>query len=58
MKVRVTLTVEVDPESWELNYGVDKEAMRQDVREWVQHVVDEQLRHSTGDENAKATLAK
>jgi hypothetical protein len=34
MKVRMTITVEVDPETWEQNYGIDKadrKRLRQDV---------------------------
>lgn len=35
MKVRVTLTIEVDPESWDMTYGVEPERIRTDVREYV-----------------------
>ena len=34
MKVRITLTVEVNPDTWEQTYGVDKtnrKALREDV---------------------------
>ena len=36
MKVRCVITVEVDPEAWELTYGSpDGVSLRQDVRDYI-----------------------
>lgn len=40
MRVRVEMTVEVDPEAWELTYGVGKKELREDVRTYVFGCVD------------------
>jgi hypothetical protein len=41
MKVRVEVTLEVDPEVWDLNYGTGTEArfVREDVKSYVQNMV-------------------
>jgi hypothetical protein len=42
MKINVNFTVDIDPESWELNYGIsasDKKAIRDDVREALKHAM-------------------
>ena len=40
MKVRISLTVDIDPDAWTMNYGVEgAEAIRKDVREYVTHGV-------------------
>jgi hypothetical protein len=35
MKIRVTLTVEIDAKAWADNYGVDPEDVRNDVRQYI-----------------------
>lgn len=41
MKVRITLTVEVDRKQWALEYGIDESEVRDDVALYVrQHVED------------------
>jgi hypothetical protein len=35
MKVRVVITVEVDPDAWEETYGTDRRDLRRDVRDHV-----------------------
>lgn len=50
MKVRVTVTVDIDAESWDLNYGIPADrpdAIRADVREYVQNLVTQHL-HDLG----------
>jgi hypothetical protein len=45
MKVRITLTVEIDPEAWTLNYGVaGAPDIRADVRAYIADLTTEQLR--------------
>jgi hypothetical protein len=45
MKVRIQMTVEIDPAAWTANYGVrGAAAIRDDVREYVASTVAEQLR--------------
>lgn len=46
MKVRITLTVDIDPEAWDMNYGTgtDPAAVRADVKTYVEGTVHEQLR--------------
>lgn len=44
MKVRVTFTVDVDPELWELNYGeTDKTVIREQTVEMCREAAWEQL---------------
>ena len=46
MKVRISLTVDIDPEAWERNYGLDARetaAMREDVRAYCIDTIREQL---------------
>ena len=35
MKVRVTLVVEVDPETWEMIYGTGRKELRDDVKQYA-----------------------
>jgi hypothetical protein len=35
MKVRIVLTVDVDPEAWANEYGVDRSEVREDVKRYV-----------------------
>jgi len=38
MKVRVSFTVDIDPEVWEMTYGISGfKAIREDVKEAVYH---------------------
>lgn len=40
MKVRITTTLDIDPDAWALNYGVEgQEAIRSDVREWARNLL-------------------
>ncbi len=42
MKVKITHTLDIDPESWEMNYGVSgTDAIRKDVREHAFHMLNE-----------------
>lgn len=44
MKVRVTFTVDIDPEAWELIYGVPREQIREDVKYHAEYIARETLR--------------
>lgn len=41
MKIRIALTIEVDPQEWASVYGTDTDArsVRQDVQEWAKHTL-------------------
>ncbi len=41
MKVRVVLTVDVDPEVWEETYGADRTDLRQEVKDHVSNDIAE-----------------
>lgn len=43
MKVRIVLTLNIDPEAWATEYGLEKSEVRDDVRLWVQGEVMEGL---------------
>lgn len=43
MKVKITLTVDVDSEVWASEYGLDKSEVRADVKSKVQNDVYSQL---------------
>jgi hypothetical protein len=43
VKVRIEMTVEVDPAEWVENYGCDRADVRADVREYVRNTVENQL---------------
>lgn len=45
MRVRVAVTVDVDPETWDLIYGTgtNPAAVREDVKRYVQETIIEQL---------------
>lgn len=43
MKVRVTVTVDVDPEAWIAEYGVERAEVRADVARHVAATVDAHL---------------
>lgn len=46
VKVRVTMTVDIDPEAWDQNYdtGTDLAKIREDVRQYVTEAATDQLR--------------
>jgi len=44
MKVRVTMTLDIDKDAWTLNYGVEStKAIREDIDTYVTNLVREQL---------------
>ena len=44
MKVKVEVTVDIDPEAWTMNYGVEgTAAIREDVKEYCRHTLHDQL---------------
>lgn len=44
MKIKVSMTVDIDPEAWTSNYGVEgAAAIRADVREYCEEAVRAQL---------------
>lgn len=43
MRIRVALTVEIDPQSWCEEYGVERSEVREDVQRYVENLVQEQL---------------
>lgn len=43
MKVKVSFTVEIDADAWELNYGTDRANLREDVKNYAESTVVEQF---------------
>ena len=43
MKIKVTLTVDIDPEAWVANYGCEKSEVREDVKVYIAETVSGQL---------------
>jgi hypothetical protein len=43
MKVRVTLTIPIDTDSWQVSYGTAAEDIREDVKDYVDSIVHEHL---------------
>lgn len=43
MKVRVLLSIDVDPDRWATEYGIDKREVRADVTRYVEYLVQGQL---------------
>lgn len=43
MKVRVLLSIDVDPDRWATDYGIDKREVRADVTRYVEYLVQGQL---------------
>jgi len=37
VKVRVTFTVDVDPDAWSREYGVPRADVRKDINEWAMY---------------------
>ena len=44
MKVRITTTVEIDPQAWALDYGIRIKQVHKDVQEWAEYLIAETLR--------------
>lgn len=32
MKIRITVTLDINPDAWESNYGINRDELREDVR--------------------------
>lgn len=47
MKVRISFTLDIDPEMWALSYGTGPKEIRQDVKNYAYHIVQQQF-DSTG----------
>ena len=47
MRVKITLTVNIDPDAWDLNYGTgtSAKAIREDVQTYIETTVRGQLEH-------------
>lgn len=43
MKVRLTMTVEVDPEAWATEYGIDLKEVRKDVQGYFSSYAQEHI---------------
>jgi hypothetical protein len=43
MKVKIEFTVDIKPEDWVLNYGVEKNDIRNDVKGYCENIVLSQL---------------
>ncbi len=43
MRIRVTVTLDVDPEAWEVTYGVERKDIREDVQRWAEDGLRSQL---------------
>ena len=39
MKVKIQFSVDIDPDSWVLNYDIDRDNVRQDVKEYCEYMV-------------------
>lgn len=52
MKISITLTIDVDPEAWADNYGIEKGAVREDVKTYVHSTVQQ----SPGMQDAEADV--
>jgi hypothetical protein len=39
MKIRLSYTVDIDPELWERAYGVGKDEIREDVRSYMRNLI-------------------
>ena len=43
MKVKVSFTIEIDADAWELNYGTPRQDIREDVKNYAESAVIEQF---------------
>lgn len=57
MKINVNLTIEIDPDEWNLTYGdsLGRRALAKDVREYVQHSIRDLIADNS-DPNVTVTL--
>ena len=57
MRVNVNLTIEIDPDEWELAYGDfdGRRAIAQDVREYAKHAIRDLIADNSG-ANVAVTL--
>lgn len=57
MRVNVNLTIEIDPDEWELTYGNfdGRRAIAQDVREYAKHAIRDLIADNS-DPNVAVTL--
>lgn len=39
MKVKIEVTLNIDPDAWATEYGIDKADVREDVKGWSEHVL-------------------
>lgn len=39
MKVRIAVTVDVDPEAWAEEYGIESSGVREDLKTWVVNAI-------------------
>jgi phosphoribosylformimino-5-aminoimidazole carboxamide ribonucleotide (ProFAR) isomerase len=39
MKVKVSLTLDIDPQAWADTYGIDASAVREDVKNYAENIV-------------------
>ena len=47
MKIRVAVTLDIDPDAWTTNFGTEgAKAIREDVQEWAFHLL-----HGAADEH-------
>ena len=52
MKISITLTIDVDPNKWAENYGIDKADVRDDIKTYVHTAVQQ----SPGMQDAEAEV--
>ena len=43
VKVKITFTLDINPDAWCLEYGVPRENVRADVQSYFEHIAIEQL---------------
>ena len=43
MKIKIEFTVDVDPDAWELNYGTNRNEVRDDVKGYIKNIALSQL---------------
>lgn len=56
MKIRVELTIELDPEDWTCTFGVAREDVRRDVKDYVLYLVQGAGCFGSGEVPATVTL--
>ena len=43
MKIKIEFTVDVNPDAWELNYGTNRNEVRDDVKGYIKNIALSQL---------------